>query len=58
MIIKIQDLFIEQKHIEIDLDENVICITSIYENDVRMVCEVNIQDLKKAIKFLEDNGNI
>ena len=56
MIIKIEDLFIENKHTELDLNEGVLCIKSIYDNEIYMVTEINIEDLKTAIKFLEQNN--
>lgn len=61
MKVKLYDLEVENKYIEIGVYEKydtiVLFIASWNENDIESVNEIDINEFKKAIKFLED-GNI
>jgi len=61
MKVKLYDLEVENKHIEIGVYEKydtlVLFISSWHESNIESVTEIDLNEFKKAIKFLED-GNI
>ena len=61
MKVKLYDLEVENKHIEIGVyekfDTYVLFISSWHESNIESVTEIDLNEFKKAIKFLED-GNI
>ena len=56
MEISIDDISVEKRRITIELFDDLIVITSLYDDEAIMVCEVKINDFKNALKFLEENG--
>jgi hypothetical protein len=61
MKVKLYDLEVENKHIEIGVYEKydtiVLFISSWHESNIESVTEIDLNEFKKSIKFLED-GNI
>jgi hypothetical protein len=55
MKIYLQDLEIEKKEtgIEIYSESDLIILTSVYDGEVQMVCEISLSELQQAIKLLK-----
>lgn len=56
MEISIRDNNVFEKRITLEIHEDEIIISALFDDEVEICCELNLNDFKNAFKFLEENG--